>query len=256
MAKPRLIIYGGSFDPIHQDHIAIALKAYQTIQAQGVVFVLCNNHPFNKRFKTSVFHRLNMLELGLKNHPQFSICTYEIDHDQTSYMVKTLHYLQQQYPDHKLYLLVGSDQLACFEKWYAYKEILAMVQVLCYLRKNVVLTNLNFPYIEIKGYHLDGQSSNLKLAPNKAKLNPLVLAYINTYGLYAQIRLQQVLSLQRVQHCLNVGLLAKELALQHNLATIANAAYVAGVYHDYAKEITPNMQKQIAAKLKIFNYPS
>lgn len=256
----KLIVFGGSFDPIHKAHIEIALKAFKKIKANKLFFVPCSqNHPSDKKISATNEQRVNMINLCIKEYPYFEICDYEIkNNNEPSYTINTIRYLRQNYSEYELYLLIGYDQLINFKNWKDYKEILDYVKIICYTRKinSELLKDIDFPYIKIGFFNIDAASSTLKLKPSRKYLEQKVIDYINEYGIYAPDRLSKVMSKYRYDHCLMVGDIAKQLALVHKLYPLVNKAYVAGLYHDYAKEIDKDKQIEIAKKLKIKDYPS
>lgn len=257
----KLIVFGGSFDPIHKGHIQIAIKAFKKIKADKLFFVPCSqNHPNNKTISATNEQRMDMINLCIKNHPYFEICDYEIkNNDAKSYTINTIQYLKSNYSEYELYLLIGYDQLINFKNWKDYKEILDYAKIICYVRKienNNLLKEVDFPYTKIGLFNINTASSELKIKPSRKYLDDKVIEYINDNAIYGPERLSKVMSQYRYDHCLTVANIAKELALTHKLYPLVNRAYVAGLYHDYAKEFAKEKQIEIAKKLKIKNYPS
>ena len=257
----KLIIFGGSFDPIHKGHLKIALKAFNKIKADKLFFVPCSqNHPTNKSISASNEQRMDMIKLCIKKYPQFEICDYEINNtNETSYTINTIRYIKNNYSNYDLYLLIGYDQLINFTSWKDYKEILEYCKLICHIRKfeKQQDVNVDFKYIKIGYFNIKTSSSDLKVYPNKKYLDSKVIKYINDNGLYAVDRLKLVMSDYRLQHCIDVANIAKNLAISHKLYPLINRAYVAGIYHDYAKDYKKEEQIKIAHhKLKYFDYPS
>ena len=74
----KTIIFGGSFDPIHNGHIKLAKKALEVINADRVIFMVAKN-PRWKSKRTDDEHRYNMLQIALKDYPSFIVSRIELD---------------------------------------------------------------------------------------------------------------------------------------------------------------------------------
>lgn len=283
--EKKLIIFGGSFDPIHKNHVRIALKAFKKIKADKLFFVPCGSHPHSKKISALNDQRIEMIKLAIKGYPRFEICDYETKNKNASYTIDTIEYFKKNFQDYKLYLLIGFDQLIKFKKWYRYEEILKHATILCHCRiinkSNIAPNNLNFddsnkifetkkkqnkyqlvPFVPIGWFDIlmyrNVCSSKLRIKPNKIDLNKDVLNYINENGIYAVNRLKKVMSEYRLAHSIRVANIAVELAKSLKYYSLIKKAYVAGIYHDYAKEYDRKIQENFFTKLKIkyFKYPS
>lgn len=255
----KLIIFGGSFDPVHEGHIKVAKKAMKKIKASKVFFVPCNQHPDNKQIAATKQERLNMLNLSIQNMPEFEICEYELNINEPSYTINTINYFKENYSNYELYLLIGYDQLIQFSSWNDYEKILDLAKIICHVRKidkDKIKENVNFPFIKIGFRNINAASRDLKTKPKRKYLSQKVIDYINDNAIYAYERLKPVMSEYRLNHCRMVANIAKDIALKHKLYPIADKAYVAGYYHDYAKEFDKDIQISIAKKMKVKKYPS
>ncbi|BAC44310.1 nicotinate-nucleotide adenylyltransferase [Malacoplasma penetrans] len=254
----KIIIFGGTFDPIHKGHIEIAKKAIKKVKADRLFFVPCNQHPDSKDISASKQERLDMINLSIQNMPEFEICEFELNNDQPSFTINTIRYFKEQYSNCLIYLLIGYDQLINFKTWHNYQEILDYVNIISHVRKvnKEELEKVDFPFIKIGNKNIDAASRELKINPNRKYLNDKVINYINENCVYAYDRLKLVMSEYRLNHCIETANIAKEIALKHKLYPLVKKAYVAGYYHDYAKEFDKDKQIKIAKKLKIKKYPS
>lgn len=125
MGKNRKIgIIGGAFDPIHNGHINIAQSAYKEYSLDEVWFIPAGHSP-NKDEKnmTPAEIRAEMTALAIEEFPHFKMSRMELDSTHTSYTYLTLTKLKEQYPNDKLYFIMGADSLDYFEKW-AHPEII------------------------------------------------------------------------------------------------------------------------------------
>jgi nicotinate-nucleotide adenylyltransferase len=120
----RIGILGGTFDPPHNGHIAIAGAALDKLDLQKVIFIPAKIQPFKANIAISLVNdRIAMLELALAGHDQFELSDIELKRDGLSYTVDTLKVLLGTYPEDELYLLIGADNVSQIEKWHRADEI-------------------------------------------------------------------------------------------------------------------------------------
>lgn len=132
----RLGIYGGSFDPVHNGHLHLAQVAMKKLLLDQVIFVPTHVSPF-KQEKTGTaegLHRLEMLRLALEDMPRMSVSDYEMAQAAVSYTVYTLRHFRQLYPQAQLVLLMGSDMLLSFDRWYCWQELMRLAELGCVAR--------------------------------------------------------------------------------------------------------------------------
>lgn len=129
----KIGIVGGTFNPFHNAHLFIALHFQQILNLNRVFFVPANISPFKTDDPSinliSNNQRLKMLEFGIKGYPLFEIDTYELDKEGISYSVDTVKNFRLKFPQSELFLLIGDDQAAEFNKWKDCGQILNLVQV-------------------------------------------------------------------------------------------------------------------------------
>lgn len=132
----KIGILGGTFDPIHNGHIELALCAYKNLFLEKVLFIPTNIPPHKiKKSTTSTYDRLYMCKLATKNYSQFEVSSIEIDRAGVSYTIDTLRELKNIYVDSQLYFIVGSDMFLSYEIFKDYKEIFK-VCTLCVAVRN------------------------------------------------------------------------------------------------------------------------
>ncbi len=118
MAGLRLGILGGTFDPVHCGHLALARAALDEVGLDRVLF-LPAGRPWRKadREITSAEHRLAMLCLVLEGESAFEIATLELDREGPSYAADTLEVLQAGRPSDELFFILGEDALVDLPNW-------------------------------------------------------------------------------------------------------------------------------------------
>ncbi len=124
----RIGVLGGTFDPIHVGHLAIAEQARDGLDLEEVCFVPAGA-PWMKAGQalSSAQDRLYMVRKAVENNPFFRVSTVELERSGPSYTVDTLRELQEEYgPDARLFFVLGIDAFARFGEWKEPEEILAL----------------------------------------------------------------------------------------------------------------------------------
>ena len=134
-------IFGGSFNPIHTGHIALAKSLCEKAALDEVWFMVSPMNPF-KKTATDLLDdhlRLEMVEKALEGEPRLKACDYEFYLPKPSYTWHTLQAMSKDYPDIKFTLLIGGDNWAAFDKWFHHDDILAHYPIVVYPRQGSVI---------------------------------------------------------------------------------------------------------------------
>jgi len=120
-------LFGGTFDPPHVGHLALAEWAREQLKLDEVLFVPVGTPPHKRATKLSpARHRLAMTRLAIRGNPAFRVSSVEVDAPAPSYTVDTLRRLRERRPKDRWFLLVGSDSLDEFHTWREPEEILRL----------------------------------------------------------------------------------------------------------------------------------
>lgn len=126
----RFGILGGTFDPPHNGHIAIAETAIRKLKLDKVIFIPAKTPPHKSREKiSSQQDRLAMINLAVGGRKKIEISEIEFNRPGPSYTVDTLAELQKKYPGYEFYFLIGADNIPELESWHQPEKILEMVKV-------------------------------------------------------------------------------------------------------------------------------
>ncbi|HNW43131.1 MAG TPA: bis(5'-nucleosyl)-tetraphosphatase (symmetrical) YqeK [Elusimicrobiales bacterium] len=247
--KP-VIIYGGSFDPPHKGHMALAAAALRQLRPAALYFVPGWRTPFKDLRPVPFARRRAMLKkalaaAGLAARPEVKISSFENGRRRVVYTFETLEHFKKLHPGAPLYFLMGSDCLAGFRHWRRWRGILKTATLLAGLRPGHTLKGLHgVPFLPLRGRFPRAASSDLRAALFLGLRPPAVPApvmeVIEGGGLYlARERrlLKELLSPARFRHSLAVAELALELAPRLGLP--AQKAALAGLLHDCARELPP-----------------
>ena len=133
--KKRTVVFGGSFDPIHVGHLALAGAVCERGLADEVWFMVSPQNPHKQGCNlTDEGLRLQMVQLAVEGTPAFKACDFEFALPRPSYTIHTLAALEQAYPDREFVLLIGADNWEKFHKWYKWETILSRYGIIVYPR--------------------------------------------------------------------------------------------------------------------------
>lgn len=129
--QKRIGLFGGSFDPVHNGHVAIA-KSFLKSDILDELWVLLSPDPPHKTGQTqaSFQSRLTMLHTAFKEFDDVKISDLEMQLPQPSYTIQTLEFLKEQYPNSIFYLCIGEDSLRDFKEWKDWRKILKHTDLL------------------------------------------------------------------------------------------------------------------------------
>ena len=250
----KIAIFGGSFDPVHAEHVNI-VKAAQAALSPDEVIVMPAFIPPHKqdRALASPEDRLNMAKLAFAGVKNCEVSAYEINAGGTSYTYLTLGYLAGKFPGAQLYFLVGADMLKDFYTWKQPETILSLADLVVCNREGDKVSypaeqfrffskfKKRFIGIEYTGRDISSTKARV-LAAFGEDLKPYlpfdVIDYIEANELY---RIEGVkgalryLKPSRRKHTLGVALTAARYAERYKIPE--KSAVLAAAMHDVAKNM-------------------
>lgn len=132
----RTGIFGGSFNPIHNGHIALARQLREVAQLDEVWLMVSPQNPLKQQEGLLADDlRLQMAQMALKDDPFIKVSDYECHLPRPSYTWHTLQSLQRDYPDREFVLLIGGDNWERFPFWYRADDIVSNYQLVVYPRR-------------------------------------------------------------------------------------------------------------------------
>lgn len=126
---PEIGLMGGSFNPIHCGHVALARAALESGRVERVLFLPTGNPPHKKEGLADKFDRLRMVELAVEHEAGMAVCREEIDRDGVIYTVDTLAALKRKMPDCTLTYLIGADTLRALGTWRRVETVIERCQI-------------------------------------------------------------------------------------------------------------------------------
>ena len=254
--RKKVMLYGGSYNPIHQGHINAAINASYFIKADEV-WLMPRRYNYDGSLLLDGKHRVKMIELAIAHLENFKVCDVELK-DKDRKLIYTYHTakkLTRIYKDIDFYFLIGADQLNNLKRWYESEKLTKLFKFICYQRPGYVINQDIVKQFNIKV--IDGPlvdvSSTIVRSGVFNKIDEEIQNYIKVNQLYLKERVMPRLPEERFVHVLSTAKIAKKIALSNNEDT--NRAYVAGILHDIAKglsndEILAIMEEFYPSKLK------
>ena len=181
----RVGVFGGTFDPVHVGHLAIANDALDELSLDRIYFVPARRSPLKREAPiASAGDRLAMLTAATRGDPRFRVSPLEIDREGPSFTVDTLEALRG---EGELFLILGSDAYADFERWREPARIRELATIVLAARPGAPnapagVRMLDSPLMDISSRELRTRAARGRslryLVPEAA------LRYIEEHGLY------------------------------------------------------------------------
>lgn len=128
------VLFGGTFDPVHDGHVAMVDQLRSTFPS-ATIHVIPNNQPPHRNSEVSAAHRLEMLHLAMSHLQDININKIEFDRPGPSYTIDTLNGLREQFGNDESFVLVlGADVIRKMDSWYRPRTVPLLCNV-CILNR-------------------------------------------------------------------------------------------------------------------------
>lgn len=123
----KIGLFGGTFDPPHAGHIALAKAALLSFSLDNIIFIPAGNPPHKTSKKVSdKTHRFKMVEMAISGQSGFLISDFEIKNEKPNYSYLTIEHFKKKYPDDEIFFIIGADSYRDFPLWKNYPDILSL----------------------------------------------------------------------------------------------------------------------------------
>jgi nicotinate-nucleotide adenylyltransferase len=136
----RIGVFGGSFDPVHNAHVALARLALSELRLDELMWVPAGQPWQKDRVITDAVHREAMVRLAIEGEPRFTLCRLEIERSGPSFTLDTVGELAATMPGVEWFLVIGQDQYAGLHTWHDWQKLLGLVTLAIANRPDVALT--------------------------------------------------------------------------------------------------------------------
>jgi nicotinate-nucleotide adenylyltransferase len=174
--EKRIGLFGGTFDPVHAGHLAIARQAAQEVRLDQVIFIPAADPPHKKKPVASYGHRVAMLEAALAGESsagqgRFATSLLEVELPAPSYTVDTLLELRNRLPGHSsFYFIIGADSLLELHLWYRYQELLRLTDFIVISRPGIPVSAMGRAVEQLPGSFFPDASRQLWRCSNGAEI--------------------------------------------------------------------------------------
>ncbi|MBA3247826.1 MAG: nicotinate (nicotinamide) nucleotide adenylyltransferase [Pyrinomonadaceae bacterium] len=128
MRQQRIALYGGTFDPVHAGHLAVAQKLLQLFALDTVLFIPAHVAPHKRTAPpSSAWQRYAMLALATQDEPRWRVSSIELESPERPYTVETLARLQREFGSAaRLFFIMGADSWAEIDTWREWERVLTL----------------------------------------------------------------------------------------------------------------------------------
>lgn len=193
---PRIGLFGGSFDPIHNGHIEAVDCARRDLGLEQVIYLPTARPPHKpgQRFAPAL-RRFCMVELALLERPELQVSAYELESEGPTYTVDTVEHFHHTLPGAELFLFLGADSYLELDQWHRWRDLVASIQLVVLARPGFDLSRqkqrwsgarVHWPRIrsvDLSSTALRERLSRDELA-GAEEIPGAVLDYIRKYRLY------------------------------------------------------------------------
>lgn len=247
----KIALFGGSFDPVHREHVNYVRAAIRELSLDLVIVMPSRLAP-HKRLGAQADGeaRLQMCRIAFEHEPRVRVSDFELSQDGVSYSYLTCRAFAKRYPDAERYFLVGADMLEDFFTWKQPEDILNHVTLVACGRGAEETGALrarfhsvfgkDFLSLGFSGEAVSSTGIRVSLAFGKdpEALDERVLAFIRERGLYTHPAIAPALALEkpeRREHSFRVAQMA--CARARSLRIPEEKALLAAALHDCAKYV-------------------
>jgi nicotinate-nucleotide adenylyltransferase len=184
------LLYGGSFNPVHNGHLLCAREAMEQGGFSEVIFIPASNHAFKNNL-IPFHHRWNMLKLAIQGERGFDVSHVEGERTGKNYTIDTVKTFKQAgFED--IHWLIGSDNVPTIKQWHCYDELCKNVKFLVVNRNgHTGITDKNLNVLSVTNRVIDISSSEIRERILKKKsikwlVPDQVAEYIHTNRLFAE----------------------------------------------------------------------
>lgn len=250
----RIGVFGGSFDPVHLEHIHLVEHALRSLALDKLMIVPAAKPPHkNGKTLTSDNERLNLCRLAFEHLNKVEVSDFEILQGGTSYTYLTCRHFKSLYPNDELFFIVGTDMLRDFPTWKNPQDILENATLAVVARaekrgwieeerkKFRELFHRDFALIDYQGKDVSSTKIRVRAGAGEditAFVGEKVAGYIKERRLYEIAGAKEALALEKIErkaHSLRVAELAAKKAVMEGVSE--RQAIQAALFHDCAKNL-------------------
>jgi nicotinate-nucleotide adenylyltransferase len=140
METRRIGLMGGTFDPPHLAHLAIAEAAREHFELERVIWIPAGDPPHKPQSITPQEHRYAMTLLATADNPHFEVSRLELEREGPSFTLLTLEHYDHTHKGYELFFIIGADSLQELMTWHRPEEIVKLARLIAVTRPGSELT--------------------------------------------------------------------------------------------------------------------
>ena len=201
---PRIGLFGGTFDPIHNGHLHIARSFADELDLESVILLPAGD-PYHKAApRTAAHHRLAMAEIAAQADSRLAVSDCDIVRQGATYTHDTVQIFRQHFPAAELWLLIGMDSLLQLHTWHRWQNLVRQCRIAAAPRPGSSLAQAPAPLqtwlaealpqgrlhiLQAEPLPISSSQIRQQLAAEHTSpdLPPAVLGYIRQHQLYCHI---------------------------------------------------------------------
>ena len=169
--KQKIGLYGGTFDPVHRGHLAIAEQVLARYRLDTLLIIPAARPPHKEQPQASYAQRVAMLEVALTGMDRVSLSLIESERDVPSYTYDTCLELRQRLGPQDFYLIIGADSFCELHLWYRYRELLELLDLLVAARPAFPFRQLAEEVRRLPGPYSYDEHCRLWLGPGGRRIH-------------------------------------------------------------------------------------
>lgn len=248
----NVAIFGGTFNPVHIEHIRLARAAVNLLELDKLFIVPTFIPPHKSITPAPAQDRLNMLNIAFENDSKIEVCNFEIENGGKSFSYITAEHFASLYPNENRYFIVGGDMLVDFKTWREPQRILNVCTLAVFDRENCTIDYeregkyfkkyFNTNFIRLNFIGKDDSSTEIRTFVALGlditdKTDTKVADYIKAKDLYIggnyERYVRENLTEKRLIH--TAGVITTVLKKCQDVGVKKEDAYTAALLHDCAK---------------------
>lgn len=252
----KIGILGGTFNPVHVEHVKLALSAVEELKLDKLFIMPTFIPPHKSEMPAPATDRINMLKIAFSGQEKIEVSDFEVNRQGKSYTYLTVSHFRKEYPNAKIYFIVGGDMLSDFKTWKNPEKILENCTLAVFGRDEFFADfdrekeyfNKTFGKDFVKLSYQGKNASSTKIRVYSAfglDIKELVISGVENYveksGLYRGDKYKEFIKSslpeKRIRHTANVVISA--LSKAKALGLDAKKVEITATLHDCAKYINP-----------------
>ncbi|HHE37526.1 MAG TPA: nicotinate (nicotinamide) nucleotide adenylyltransferase [Candidatus Cloacimonetes bacterium] len=134
----KIGLFGGTFNPVHNGHIAVANAVFGQLKLDKIWFLPAGKHPFKPN--TEIFsyqQRFDLITAAIDEYPEFEVHDFDFHESKLSYTDDLIKQLRKKFPEYEFYFIIGADNVHELPLWHNYRWLIDNVRIVVVNRPEI-----------------------------------------------------------------------------------------------------------------------